>query len=215
MDETSVLGANTPHRCAFKTSALLLFPLLSWANANRAQLNNCSAALEVTPRAEKLVLQEGHCIDRSNFIIDNRNAGERPLLLVKPGDGSQCGLRTPTVKWSVLDAQGLDRQDTGTLVDDTINPLQADEIFRLNPGEAFDLSAWIPSIAISIPGTYKVVLRYRNDQNAGGQLKLIASIEESQLIAKILSHLERAAPEQSRSELSLTRRGPPAQSSLL
>jgi hypothetical protein len=36
----------------------------------------------------------------------------------------------------------------------------------------------------------------------GGQLKIIASIEEPQLIAKILSHLERAAPEQYQSERS-------------
>jgi hypothetical protein len=49
----------------------------------------------------------------------------------------------------------------------------------------------------------------------GGQLKIIASIEEPQLIAKILSHLERAAPEQSQSELPLGARGPPAQSRLL
>nr|QOL00292.1 hypothetical protein [uncultured organism] len=49
----------------------------------------------------------------------------------------------------------------------------------------------------------------------GGQLKIIASIEEPQLIAKILSHLERAAPEQYQSELALGARGPPGQSSLL
>jgi hypothetical protein len=49
----------------------------------------------------------------------------------------------------------------------------------------------------------------------GGQLKIIASIEEPQLIAKILSHLERAAPEQSQSELPLGARGPPLQPSLL
>jgi hypothetical protein len=48
----------------------------------------------------------------------------------------------------------------------------------------------------------------------GGQLKIIASIEEPQLIAKILSHLE-PAPEQYQSELPLGARGPPAQSSLL
>jgi hypothetical protein len=48
-----------------------------------------------------------------------------------------------------------------------------------------------------------------------GQLKIIASIEEPQLIAKILSHLERAGPEQSQSELALRKRGPPAQPSLL
>jgi hypothetical protein len=55
----------------------------------------------------------------------------------------------------------------------------------------------------------------------GGQLKIIASIEEPPLIAKILSHLERAAPEQYQSELplgiarQLGARGPPGQSSLL
>ena len=49
----------------------------------------------------------------------------------------------------------------------------------------------------------------------GGELKIIASIEEPQLIAKILSHLERAAPEQYQSELPLRKRGPPLQPSLL
>jgi hypothetical protein len=49
----------------------------------------------------------------------------------------------------------------------------------------------------------------------GGELKIIASIEEPQLIAKIPSHLERAAAEQSQSELPLGARGPPVQSSLL
>jgi len=49
----------------------------------------------------------------------------------------------------------------------------------------------------------------------GGELKIIASIEEPQLIAKILSHLERAAPEQYQSELPLGARGPPIQSMLL
>jgi hypothetical protein len=52
-------------------------------------------------------------------------------------------------------------------------------------------------------------------RGCGGQLKIIASIEEPQLIAKILSHLERAAPEQNQSELPLRARGPPVQSSLL
>jgi hypothetical protein len=49
----------------------------------------------------------------------------------------------------------------------------------------------------------------------GGKLKIIASIEEPPLIAKILSHLERAAPEQYQGELQLGARGPPLQPSLL
>ena len=39
------------------------------------------------------------------------------------------------------------------------------------------------------------------EPTAGGPLTIIASIEEPQLIAKILSHLERTAPEQYQSEL--------------
>jgi hypothetical protein len=42
---------------------------------------------------------------------------------------------------------------------------------------------------------------------AVGSWKIIASIEEPQLIAKILSHLERARAEQSQSELPLGARG--------
>ena len=49
----------------------------------------------------------------------------------------------------------------------------------------------------------------------GGQLKIIASIEEPQLIAKILSHLERAMAEQPQSERPPGARGPPLQSTLL
>ncbi|MCX7055868.1 MAG: hypothetical protein NTZ79_01400 [Proteobacteria bacterium] len=49
----------------------------------------------------------------------------------------------------------------------------------------------------------------------GGQLKLIPSIEEPQVIAKILAHLERLAPEQHQPERPLGARAPPAQSSLL
>jgi hypothetical protein len=49
----------------------------------------------------------------------------------------------------------------------------------------------------------------------GGKLKVIASIEEPQVIVKILAHLERSAPEQHQPERPLGARAPPAQSSLL
>jgi hypothetical protein len=48
----------------------------------------------------------------------------------------------------------------------------------------------------------------------GGKLKIIASIEEPQVIAKILSHLERAVEEPYQSELPLGARAPPLQSGL-
>jgi hypothetical protein len=49
----------------------------------------------------------------------------------------------------------------------------------------------------------------------GGRLRIIASIEEPQVIAKILSHLERTAPQQYQRELPLGARAPPVQSRLL
>ena len=72
-------------------------------------------------------------------------------------------------------------------------------------------------VAMSWAGRLKRVfdVEIESCTRCGGELKIIASIEEPQLIAKILSHLERAAPEQSQSELPLGARGPPAQSSLL
>ncbi len=49
----------------------------------------------------------------------------------------------------------------------------------------------------------------------GGKLRAIASIEEPEVIAKILVHLERKAPNQYPSELPLGARAPSYQSSLL
>jgi hypothetical protein len=49
----------------------------------------------------------------------------------------------------------------------------------------------------------------------GGQLKILASIEEPAVIAKILAHLERTAPEPYQPELPPGARAPPAQSNLL
>ncbi len=49
----------------------------------------------------------------------------------------------------------------------------------------------------------------------GGKLKVIASIEEPEVIAKILAHLERTAPDQYQAELPLGARAPPVQTRLL
>ena len=49
----------------------------------------------------------------------------------------------------------------------------------------------------------------------GGKLRIIASIEAPEVIAKILAHLERVAPEQYSAEWLLGARAPPSQASLL
>jgi hypothetical protein len=49
----------------------------------------------------------------------------------------------------------------------------------------------------------------------GGKLKVIASIEEPEAIAKILAHLEKTTPDQFRPELPLGARAPPQQARLM
>ena len=49
----------------------------------------------------------------------------------------------------------------------------------------------------------------------GGKLKIIASIEEPQVIARILAHREKTAPDHARPELPLGARGPPTPARLI
>jgi hypothetical protein len=49
----------------------------------------------------------------------------------------------------------------------------------------------------------------------GGKLQVIASIEAPELIAKILAHLEKTAPDQCQPELPLGARAPPSQATSL
>jgi hypothetical protein len=49
----------------------------------------------------------------------------------------------------------------------------------------------------------------------GGKLAILASIEEPEVIARNLSHLQRTAPQQYSCELALGARAPPVQSRLL
>ncbi len=49
----------------------------------------------------------------------------------------------------------------------------------------------------------------------GGKLAIIASIQEPQIIAKILAHLAHTSPDHYQPELPLGARAPPQQSSVL
>jgi hypothetical protein len=58
-------------------------------------------------------------------------------------------------------------------------------------------------------------IEIRHCVRCGGKLAIIASVEQPQLIAKILSHLERTASPPHRSELPLGACAPPTQATLL
>jgi hypothetical protein len=49
----------------------------------------------------------------------------------------------------------------------------------------------------------------------GGQLKLIARIEEPEVIARILAHLQKSVPDPRQAELPLGARAPPTHAQLI
>ena len=82
------------------------------------------------------------------------------------------------------------------------------------------LAALVPPprhVAMSWAQRLKRVIGIEIDtcQCCGGTLRIIASIEQPEVIAKILSHPERTAPQPPPPELPLGARAPPVQSRLL
>lgn len=84
------------------------------------------------------------------------NRGKNEVLLVEPGNGSECGWRTPVVEWSRRQRRGGGRCGN-------INSLKPDEVFTLAPGESRELKGWIGVPYLSGPGRYRVSLRYTNE----------------------------------------------------
>jgi hypothetical protein len=96
------------------------------------------------------------------------NTGSHEISLVKPGDGSRCGWRTPHVGWSTLGADDVAQHPEdvplweGTRCGN-MNRLGREEIVRLKPGETLTLDdSWIGSPRFSGPGRYRVKFYYRN-----------------------------------------------------
>ncbi len=85
------------------------------------------------------------------------NEGASPVTLVAPGDGSEFGWRTPIVAWQPT--APTDRTCGNT------NPLTADEVFELRPGERRRVSGWIgkPRLDLQAPGRHEVSVTYTNE----------------------------------------------------
>jgi hypothetical protein len=107
-------------------------------------------ALELSPARQVIKVGEFPLLEVSLV-----NHGSQGVVLVEPGDGSDCGWRTPVVEWS-----GKPWQQSGRC--GNINPLQAEEVFSLRPGESRQLSGWVGEPYLSGPGRYRVSVRYTN-----------------------------------------------------
>ena len=92
------------------------------------------------------------------------NRGRTPVVLVRPGDGSDRGLRTPLFRWLVEPVAG--EGDAGTILRavmncSNINPVGPDAVFTLGPGESETFSTHVWAL-FSKPGKYRVRYEYEN-----------------------------------------------------
>ncbi len=83
------------------------------------------------------------------------NGGKRNVVLVAPGDGSDCGWRTPLVEWSGQQYKAGGRCGH-------INALKPAEVFTLEPGQSHELNEWIGDPHLSRAGRYRIALQYSN-----------------------------------------------------
>jgi len=92
------------------------------------------------------------------------NGGSRPVTLVKPGDGSEVGWRTPEIGWSIAtdNKPKTDFDYRQLRFCGNINPLEWHEVFILYPGQTREVSEWLSLPPLLQAGTYKVSCTYSN-----------------------------------------------------
>jgi hypothetical protein len=114
----------------------------------------------------KAVYKEGEQILLSVMVM---NKGPKPVMLVQPGDGSDCAWRTPIIGWSIIKAEDEKTQHPDDLPlakggsrCGNRNAFKMTDIFTVKPNEFKQLSEWGSYLNLA-PGTYRLVLYYRND----------------------------------------------------
>lgn len=121
--------------------------------------------LILTIKLKQPVVTKGKYIQISATIT---NKGNEPVTLVKPGDGSSYGWRTPITALSVLSESDkkVSHPKNPKLFNlprcGNINPLRANEVVTLNKGESVKLNQWAGYKKMDKVGTYRVVFYYNN-----------------------------------------------------
>jgi hypothetical protein len=88
------------------------------------------------------------------FSAELFNRSSKQITVVLPGDGSECGWRTPILTWNPPLKLG------GRC--GNINSLKTREVATLAPGQGLPLTEWIGAPILSRPGKHKVSLNMEN-----------------------------------------------------
>ena len=142
------------------TVPLLLLACLSGVPPARTASRD-SSGLSLKLSAEAITVR---VMEQPKVSIRITNRGRETVVLVRPGDGSDRGLRTPLVKWlvePVPDEGDPDAILRAVMPCGNINPVRPDAVFTLAPGESetFSTHVWA---AFSKPGKYRVRYEYEN-----------------------------------------------------
>jgi hypothetical protein len=120
--------------------------------------------LEISTREPVVKIGDAPKLDA--FVVNESTA---TVHVVRPGDGSSIGWRTPIVGWSVINAASKSATHPSApppprgARDGNINALSTKDLLTLKPGARESLGPWIGNPSFPSTGSFRVVFYYRND----------------------------------------------------
>jgi hypothetical protein len=106
--------------------------------------------------------------DYPNFTVTISYRGSNSVTLVEPGDGSECGWRTPVCGFSIIPENARTAKHPASPSPPrgercgNINPFKLSEVFVLQPGQSRRVFASAGMPMFERPGRYRLVFYYQN-----------------------------------------------------
>jgi hypothetical protein len=110
-------------------------------------------SLELELTCDKTAVGPGEPVVFTAHLV---NKGKKPVTVVQPGDGSDCGWRTPLISWD----RARERERGRILRCGNINALKPAEVVDLAPGKRLKLE-WVGQPSLR-PGMNKVAVEYEH-----------------------------------------------------
>ena len=131
--------------------------------------------------------------------VTNTSAGR--IRILRPGDGSLAGWRTPAIGWSALPVDSTAPRPAAPPAPAVpwcglMNPITRDEVVVLDPGESTLLGPWVRPPRLG-PGTHRIAFHYRNDPalESAGPLRSQYDNEGTRHLLRASTRCEAWSPE--------------------
>jgi hypothetical protein len=112
-------------------------------------------ALRIDLRVKNPVIKPGADPEIQAFLVNDGNQAETVVL---PGDGSDCGWRTPVVCWQPERSGVVGRCGN-------INSLKPAEVVQLEPGKRIELDGWLGRPSLAEVGKHRVSVELDHQPN--------------------------------------------------